>query len=133
MRTLEEIKKSGRVIVDTVGVDGGKGVFHAPKWRGSVIWSYGNGWDHVSVAPLQRRIMPEWSDMCLLKDIFFSEDEAVIQVHPPKSEYVNNVQNCLHLWRYQGEMVLPPSYMVGMKGGETLSSVLRKAKEDERA
>lgn len=33
------------------------------------------------------------------KDMFFKEDEIVVQYHPAKSEYVNNMPNCLHLWR----------------------------------
>lgn len=131
MKSLEEIKESGRVIVDRVGVDGGIGIFHTALWRGSVIWSFGDGWDHVSVAPFQHRITPSWDDMCLLRDVFFKDYEPVIQIHPPKKEYVNNMPNCLHLWRYQGEMVLPPSYMVGLKQGESMEEMLRKAHEYE--
>lgn len=37
------------------------------------------------------------------------------QYHPPKSAYVNNHPNCLHLWRPIGiEMPRPPSIMVGI-------------------
>lgn len=37
--------------------------------------------------------------MCKIKDVFWDEEEAVYQVHPPKSKYVNLMTNCLHLWR----------------------------------
>jgi hypothetical protein len=54
----------------------------------------------------------------------------VIQIHPPKAEYVNNMTNCLHLWRANDkEMVLPPSFMVGLKKGQTMEEL---KKETER-
>ena len=37
--------------------------------------------------------------MCVLKDIFFDDEEEVYQIHPKKSEYVNQQENCLHLWK----------------------------------
>ena len=67
--------------------------------------------------------------MCRIKEIFFKDDESVIQIHPPKDEYVNNMPNCLHLWRYtDGEMILPPSFMVGMRKGQTYAEVMAEAK-----
>lgn len=117
MKTLEEIKASKRIIIEQVGIDGGAGVIKIGTWSGTIIWSFGGGWDHVSVCPFQKRITPDWDSMCAIKDIFWYDEDAVIQIHPRKSEYVNNMPNCLHLWRYQGEMPLPPSWMVGVKGG----------------
>ena len=116
MKTLEEIKGCRRIIVSKIGVDGGMGDVHMPSWKGSVVWSFGGGWEHVSVAPYKRNITPSWDDMCMLKDIFFNDEECVVQYHPPKSEYINNMQNCLHLWRpINVEMPMPPSIMVGVK------------------
>ena len=43
--------------------------------------------------------IPTWDDMCVLKDIFFDDEEEVYQIHPKKSEYVNMSKNCLHLWK----------------------------------
>lgn len=43
--------------------------------------------------------------MCVLKDIFFGEEEEVYQIHPKKSQYVNRVENCLHLWRPIGREI----------------------------
>lgn len=37
--------------------------------------------------------------MCYLKDVFFEDEEEVYQIHPPKSQYVNIRENCLHLWK----------------------------------
>lgn len=73
-----------------------------------------SGWDHVSVSLPNR--CPNWIEMSKVKDLFFGEDETVIQFHPKKSEYVNNHPNCLHLWRkYNEEHELPPSILTGVK------------------
>lgn len=79
-----------------------------------VIASDGLGWEHVSVSLGNRT--PNWREMCHVKDLFWEEEDTVIQYHPAKSEYVNNHPNCLHLWRPQGEKIpIPPSYLVGIK------------------
>jgi len=66
----------------------------------SVIWSDNEcGWEHVSVSPKHKFSIPTWDDMCVLKDIFFYDEEVVYQIHPAKSQYVNIVDNCLHLWK----------------------------------
>lgn len=82
-----------------------------------VIASNGLGWEHVSVSfgPESRKT-PSWELMCQIKDLFWNTEEAVIQIHPPRSDYVNNHPGCLHLWRcIDGqEQPLPPSIMVGL-------------------
>ena len=56
-----------------------------------------NGWEHVSMEVRARRL-PTWEEMCFVKDIFWDEEELVIQMHPKKSQYVN-LTDALHLWR----------------------------------
>lgn len=130
MKTLDEIRVSKRLMVGRVGIDGGCGEICIGGWTGSIIWSFGNGWEHVSVCPYKKRIMPTWDDMCAIKDIFFYEDECAVEYHPPKSEYVNNMPNCLHLWRPTGmEMPMPPSIMVGIRKGQTLREAKREILE----
>lgn len=80
------------------------GVFNVPRVtsRGThfltVIASiHEDGWEHVSVSLRDR--CPTWEEMCLVKDLFWDAEDAVIQVHPPKSEYCNFHKYCLHLWR----------------------------------
>ncbi len=69
------------------------------------------GWDHVSVSTPNR--VPNWAEMCFVKDLFFSPEETAVQFHPKHSEYVNNCVNCLHLWRRVGaEHELPPRALV---------------------
>ena len=99
--------------------DGGMGEFTGGIMKGmTVIWSYGGGWDHISIDGKNR--MPAWDEMCQLKDMFFTEDECCVQYHPPKSEYVNNIPYCLHIWKpieqYSGALPVPPSLLVGIKG-----------------
>ena len=129
MRTLEEIRKNWRLNIETESADGMSGTISFAHWTGSFIFSFGGGWDHLSISPFNKRFTPSWDEMSAAKDIFWNEEEAVIQVHPPKSEYVNNLSNCLHLWRctYK-DMVLPPSCFVGMREGQTRAEVMEEVK-----
>jgi hypothetical protein len=78
-----------------------------------IISSNDYGWEHVSVS-LERRL-PNWTEMCFVKNIFWEDEERVIQYHPPKSEYVNNCKYCLHLWKPIGvELPYPPAMLVGI-------------------
>ena len=114
MKPLSKIRKAKEIMeILQEGPDGGMGYIRMPGWMGSVIWSYGGGWDHVSVSPANKDIMPTWDDMCRIKEIFFYDSEAVVQYHPAKSNYVNLMPNCLHLWRPQKvDMPVPPTVYV---------------------
>lgn len=68
------------------------------------------GWEHVSVST--RRRAPNWTEMCFVKDLFWDEEEAVVQFHPPRSQYVNIFPYCLHLWRHKSGHQTPPSHLV---------------------
>ena len=77
----------------------------------AIIVSDGESWDHVSVSLPHRT--PTWREMCWVKDLFFEPFEVAMQLHPPKSDYVNHHQHCLHLWRPQCKRIpLPDSIMV---------------------
>lgn len=80
-------------------------------------------WEHVSVSVqpgmTARPRCPSWEEMCFVKSIFWEEEDCVMQLHPPKSDYVNESPYCLHLWRPIGvEIPRPPAICVGMKKGE---------------
>lgn len=82
-----------------------------------IIASNDGGWEHVSVSilPQNRRPMrcPTWEEMCYVKDLFWEDEEGVIQYHPPKSEHVNIHNYVLHLWRpVEATIPLPPKVMV---------------------
>jgi len=73
-------------------------------------------WDHVSVSiDGQPTATPTWEEMCLVKSLFWDDEEEVMQIHPRKSEYVNHHKGCLHLWRPAGGFPTPDSIMVGPK------------------
>lgn len=85
-----------------------------------VIASDGEGWEHVSVSHPKR--CPTWDEMCAIKSIFWDEDDCAMQLHPPRSQWVNNHQFCLHLWRpASAEIPRPPSWMVGFRELGTLA------------
>jgi len=80
----------------------------------NVVASDGENWEHVSVSLPDR--CPTWSEMHFIKCMFWGEMDRVMQLHPPKSEYVNNHPYCLHLWRpINKEIPAPPSILVGIK------------------
>lgn len=56
-------------------------------------------WEHVCIVHANR--LPEYEELVRLKEEGWNNSEIAIQVHPPKAEYVNNLENALHLWRYK--------------------------------
>ena len=74
------------------------------------------GWEHISAHVVYRtagkkmkRRTPSWDEMCQIKELFFMDDECVIQFHPKKKDYVNEHPHVLHLWRQtSGEFPMPP-------------------------
>ena len=81
--------------------------------------SLGILWEHVSVSLPNR--CPNWPEMCHIKALFWDDEETVIQLHPPKSQWINNHSFCLHMWRpLKQEIPLPPSETVGNKELGTL-------------
>lgn len=79
-----------------------------------IIVSDGMGWDHASVSLANR--CPTWEEMSWVKQLFWSDEETVVQFHPAKCDYVNYHRFCLHLWRdQQNEMRSPATILVGPK------------------
>jgi hypothetical protein len=69
------------------------------------------GWEHVSVSLQSRN--PNWQEMCFVKDLCWTDDELVLQFHPPKALNIDIHSHCLHLWRPQdGHIKLPPRLLV---------------------
>ena len=80
----------------------------------------GEGWEHVSARVKGHTAKddrcPTWEEMCWIKQLFWEDDETVIQYHPPRKEYVNCHPFVLHLWRNtKTEVIRPPSILVGPK------------------
>ena len=85
MKTQAEILKIERLKVISTGIDGGVGEIYFPAQREpmAVVWSFGGGWEHVSVS--YRRRVPTWAEMCKVKDMFWNDEETVVQYHPKKN------------------------------------------------
>lgn len=94
------------------------GVFRIPaalrrSYELRIIASEGEGWEHVSVSTAVR--CPTWDEMCYVKNLFWDDEDCVVQYHPPKADYINNHPHCLHLWRpTEVEIPRPPSILVGV-------------------
>ncbi len=79
-----------------------------------------SSWEHVSVSTKRR--IPNWQEMCFVKDLFWAPEVCVVQFHPPASRYVNNYSVVLHLWRCtKQEFPMPPDVLVGFKELGTLA------------
>lgn len=114
MKKVSEFQSICGVAISQIFPDGGyaevylHGVNHRPA---TVIFSWGGGWDHVSVSYPNR--CPTWEEMSRIKDIFFRDTECAVEYHPPKADYVNNHPYCLHLWRPQAAVIpMPPKEFV---------------------
>lgn len=117
MKNIEEIKRTPNLtIIEEAEHDGFCGRYYdknTGKWL-TFIFSYQLGWEHLSVSMPSKT--PSWDQMCIMKDIFWNEEETCIEYHPKKSDYINNHKHCLHIWKPTEEYLpTPPSIMVGIK------------------
>jgi len=118
---MNETTEKGRVTrgpLASCSADGFNGMFRfvlCGEWI-RCIASDGFGWQHVSVSREGGKQPPKWDIMCRVKDLFFGEDEWVMQFHPAKKDYVNNHAGCLHLWKPTGQTFpRPEAHLVGIK------------------
>jgi hypothetical protein len=71
-----------------------------------------HGWEHVSVSVHNR--CPTWQEMQYVKELFWRDDECVVQFHPPSKTYVNCHPHCLHMWRpLNQDIPQPPLELIG--------------------
>src|SRR5262245_54513600 len=82
---------------------------HIPRSATLRILSSGHDeeyrWEHVSVSTEHR--CPIWAEMHIVKQMFWEDEEVVMQLHPAKSVYKNVHPNCLHLWRPFEPLMIP--------------------------
>jgi hypothetical protein len=109
--------------------DGNNGAFlvESPEhgWWLQIIASDGSdpavpeahGWEHVSVHASRPRgkdmqpRTPNWREMTFVKDLFWEDEDVVMQLHPRRSAYVNIHPHTLHLWRH-ANIPTPPLVLV---------------------
>lgn len=100
MRAMDEIRKDGRLMFRTMpeGLPLWGGYVKLSSGRkGSFALSFEDDLEHVSLSILGNKA-PKWDEMCEVKDIFWDDEEDVIQIHPRKSVYVDFAE-ALHLYR----------------------------------
>lgn len=117
----EKYRYRNHPMVPSTELDGNNGFFIIPASMARkmpelrIQASDGLMWEHVSVSTATR--CPTWEEMCFIKEIFWDAEDTVMQLHPPRSRYVNNHPYCLHLWRpTDKEIPMPMDLMVGIKG-----------------
>jgi hypothetical protein len=110
-------------IYGTTKEAGNNGLFMVKLARNQtlrVICSDQLGWEHVSVSRQDRP--PLWDEMCAVKELFWDPEDCVMQLHPPRSAWISNHPNCLHLWRpLEIEIPRPPDIFVGIAKLGTLA------------
>jgi len=115
-RKLEEGRwREGRMASDaSFGMAGMFSIRGPSGWPLKIVSSgpdQESGWEHVSVSLANR--CPTWEEMCFVKDLFWHDDEVVLQFHPAKRNYVNHHPFVLHLWRpVDGVVPMPPLWTV---------------------
>src|SRR5881396_2413067 len=109
----ERWRNTTHPILGTTKADGDNGAFLVPSpepgWTLALICSEGQfpdiPWEHVSVHAYRgknregQQRTPTWKEMAYVKDLCWDDEDVVMQLHPRKSEYINNHPHTLHLWR----------------------------------
>ena len=109
-KILPDVLEKGRV-TNPYGFVGEIFFIVGPCDENLALMSISDGdWEHVCVSVEGR--VPNWHEMCFVKDLFWEPEECVIQFHPPHSQYINNYETCLHLWRHKNGHALPPRELV---------------------
>lgn len=118
---LEMFRNTHGMMASNEGDDFGS--FFIPCGKSQIIVVASSGseeipWEHVSLRSRDYKgeRCPTWEEMCFVKDMFWDDEECVVQFHPPKSEYVNNHPFVLHLWKPTNAVIpTPPSIAVGIR------------------
>lgn len=68
------------------------------------------GWELVKVSC--NKTFPSWEAMCYIKQVFWPDDEAVMQIHLPDSQQIIDAKT-VHLWRPTDQAIpLPELWMM---------------------
>jgi hypothetical protein len=95
-----------------------------------IVFSNGEGWEHVSVS-LQTRC-PTWDEMEAVKRRFWDDADTVMQLHVPPKDHRNFHPYCLHLWRPTDcEIPRPPGIFVAPDSPSETISNPRKEDDDD--
>lgn len=143
MKELEKILANGKLNIKTQLTDGDDiqlRAYYTDPLTQKRYWckfTRAMGWEHLTISGQNK--VPDWNVMCKVKDIFWDDEECCIEYHPRKSQYVNNNETCLHIWKPIGvELPEPPTILLGFQdisSGETsrvIHSVVENMSEEEK-
>ena len=71
----------------------------------------GNSWVHLSLS--RKKSVPTWIDLVKVKEIFLGAEALALQVLPPRSEWVNVHEFCLHLYQCLEDRPIPDFRKLG--------------------
>jgi hypothetical protein len=115
---LDPFRIRTQLVLESYGYygDDGNGAFIIPVpgqvTALKVVASNGDGWDHISVSPVDQQRTPTWAEMEIAKKAFFG-DVTAMQLHLPASDHVNCHPYTLHVWiPHAVKIPLPPDWMV---------------------
>ena len=95
MRDLKEIKNTSGLIIKKEANNGFGGTYCIFDYKNGkiklkqelhFIFSWAMGFEHLSVSTPTRT--PTWEEMCIMKNIFWKDDEECMQVHPKKKKII---------------------------------------------
>ena len=123
MRKIEEILKDKRIKKVFRRVENDKAIQLKVELRSILAsdtvlakFTRALGWEHLCIS--HKNKIPSWNTMQEMKELFFEPEEVCFQLHPANSEYINNHEYCLHIWRPLEEKIpLPPTILVGFRKG----------------
>ncbi len=75
-------------------------------------------WLHVSFSRVDS--IPSHADLLAVRKAFFAPTVCVVQVFPPKAEYVNMHSNCLHLWQRLDARAVPDLRIEDLIAGKSI-------------
>lgn len=68
-----------------------------------VLYSVENGKEHVSISHKKR--YPTWDEVSYVRYKLMKPNSYVVQILPPREEYINLHENCFHLWEVDAEVL----------------------------
>lgn len=141
MKDIKEIKQTTGLIIKKEKSNGFGGTYCIFEHKNGTaklkqqlhfIFSWACGFEHLSVSTPTRT--PTWDEMCIMKDVFWRDDEECMQLHPKKENYIDNMKYCLHIWRPINQAIpMPPNIMVGLRPNhlkEDVAELIQFSKEN---
>ncbi|MDS6237441.1 DUF1827 family protein, partial [Clostridioides difficile] len=69
----------------------------------NVIYSVENGKEHLTISNEKR--FPNWNEIKYVRYKLMKPNKTIVQILPPKEEYINLHENCFHLWEIEDNAV----------------------------